>query len=539
MAEELSFARKASGLVRGLSTYDAMGIGIMVVQPIAGIWMMLYTGLGLYPGGNMLIAVIISILACGIPSAIVWGMLAGSMPRSGGEYVFNSRIINPLIATGASMAQFIAVIYWQFFITTWIADPALAMLAQFMGWTSFAAWLGTKAGIFVLCAACILLSYLTIVFGMRVYKMVQKPLVVLAILGPLVIAIVLLMTSRADFIGNWNTLAHQYHSLSYQDYASAAGAARGTAFPHTWSWAATLGCLDGAFMLFVYNYFIAYVGGEVKRPDKALLSANGLAIGVPAVLGLLTVVGLNHAMSFSFLGATQWATLTGSAVKGYNFPYPPSYMTLGWIAAHGNSTIAAFVAATACIAFLVVTYLEVTLAVLGGPRIMFAWGMDRMGPKWFSDVSPRWAGPVKNYTVYAVILLVGTAAYVLWFTNLLSGLAAAGMQLVSVFAVTGISAIIFPYRKKVRTIWESSPYRKYQILGVPLITIAGVVYLGYILVLLYFAFINPSTRDVTGKNLISFVVAWGVGIAWFLWWRRQNSKSGVDLGLTSGQLPPD
>ena len=73
----------------------------------------------------------------------------------------------------------------------------------------------------------------------------------------------------------------------------------------------------------------------------------------------------------------------------------------------------------------------------------------------------------------------------------------------------------------------------------PLLTIAGIVYLGYICVLLYFAFIDPATRDVTGKNMISFAVAWAVGIAWFLWWRRQNTKVGVDVGITYGQLPPD
>ena len=33
------------------------------------------------------------------------------------------------------------------------------------------------------------------------------------------------------------------------------------------------------------------------------------------------------------------------------------------------------------------------------------------------------------------------------------------MQFVSVFLITGISALLFPYRKNVRGIWESSPYR--------------------------------------------------------------------------------
>jgi amino acid transporter len=283
------------------------------------------------------------------------------------------------------------------------------MLAQFMGWTSFANWIATKSGTFILCAVCIIGSYLTIVFGMRVYKAIQKPLVILAILGPAVIAVALVVTTKADFISHWNALARQYHSLPYQSFTAAAGAARGATFPHSWSWPATIGCMDGAFLLFVYNYFIVYVGGEVKRPDRALLSANALAVAIPAALGLWTVIGLYRIMSFSFFGATQWVTLGGGTLKGYNFPYPPNYMTLGWIASHGNW----FVAVIACVSFLVVTYLEVTLSIMGCSRILFAWGMDRMGPKWFTDISPRWAAPVKSYTIVSAILFIGTAAYVL------------------------------------------------------------------------------------------------------------------------------
>ena len=46
-----------------------------------------------------------------------------------------------------------------------------------------------------------------------------------------------------------------------------------------------------------------------------------------------------------------------------------------------------------------------------------------------------------------------------WFQSQLTGLVAGGMQLVSVFLITGISGILFAYRKKVKSIWDSSPYK--------------------------------------------------------------------------------
>ena len=56
MPEELAFARKASGLVRGLSFWDTFGIGLAVIQPIYAIWYSMQVGVGLFRGGNLLIA---------------------------------------------------------------------------------------------------------------------------------------------------------------------------------------------------------------------------------------------------------------------------------------------------------------------------------------------------------------------------------------------------------------------------------------------------------------------------------------------------
>ena len=85
------------------------------------------------------------------------------------------------------------------------------------------------------------------------------------------------------------------------------------------------------------------------------------------------------------------------------------------------------------------------------------------------------------------------------------------MQLVSVFGLTAISAIILPYRKKVAHIWDASPFSQWKVLGVPVLTIAGVVYLAYIVALFYFAFLDAHTRDVTGKKDMAICRRLGCG----------------------------
>ena len=150
MAEDLVFARKASGLVRGLDMWDAFGAGLMTCQPIATLWLMVGIALSLYPTGNLLISIAIGAVTAGIGAPLVWGILSGSMPRAGGEYVYNSRILHPAIALGAVFCNIIAIFYWNWYIATWLGVPALQLFAQYMGWWGFADWVASNTGLVVL-----------------------------------------------------------------------------------------------------------------------------------------------------------------------------------------------------------------------------------------------------------------------------------------------------------------------------------------------------------------------------------------------------
>ena len=139
MAEERAFARKASGLVRGLSLLDAFGVGFMNQGLTPSMWVMISLGLSVYTGGNLIIATLLSAVMCGIGFSLVWGILGGSMPRSGGEYIYNSRIISPLIGIAESFGNAFVWIMWIYVLAPWTVDPGLVMLCQFLGWDRAAA----------------------------------------------------------------------------------------------------------------------------------------------------------------------------------------------------------------------------------------------------------------------------------------------------------------------------------------------------------------------------------------------------------------
>jgi len=529
MAEEFAFARKASGLVRGLDMWDAFGAGLMTCQPIATLWLMVGIALSLYPTGNLLISIAIGAVTAGIGAPLVWGILSGSMPRAGGEYVYNSRILHPAIALGAVFANIVAIFYWNWYIATWLGVPAMQLFAQYQGWWDFADWTASNTGLVVLGLIAVVVGYVSVAFSMKSYAVIQKIMLIPAIGGVIVLIVALFLSSKAEFIANWNAIAAQYESLDYEAFIAAAGP-----LPNDWDWRGTFGAFSGVYALFVYNYAIAYLSGEVKRPDKALMGANILAVWVPIVLGFFTALGLYRIMAFNFLSASA-AQSFGGGVEGYAAPYNPDYLTLTWIAS-GQSGIVAW---AILLAFIAVIWLEITIAVLIIGRAFLAWGLDRMGPKWFTDVSAQYGQPTKNLLVALIVFAVGVIAMVLWFSSSLAGLVGGGLQFASIFLVTAISALLFPYRKNVRGIWDASPYRTWKIAGIPLVSIGAVLYLIFIITMLYYSFIEPTTRLTTGKSLFLFAASWIAGFIWYFAWRARSKAQGIDVSITFGELPPE
>jgi basic amino acid/polyamine antiporter, APA family len=532
MAAELVFARKASGLTRGLSTGDVFGMALMFIQPVLGIYVAIEIGAAVFPGGNLLIALGISLVTAGVFGPLMWGMLSGTMPRSGGEYVFNSRILNPPLAQAASTASSIAMIYFCFLASTYIA-MSLGGLCAFMGWYGAAGWFANRYAVLLVGIVALVLGFVVVAFGMRVYKRLQKPFVLVGIGGPLVLIASIALVSRTAFIRNWNELAAQFGSLDYQSFAPAVGHAMGGPLPATWNWHDTFG-MTGAISVLFLMYAIVYVGGEVKRPEKNMIYAGWLAVGATVAIAAGIFFVLYRTVGFTFLNATAVNTLVGG-IPGYAFPYPSSYLTLAFVASHHNPIIGWI----ATLTFLLTSFWVVVIMFILGGRTMFAWGMDRMGPRWFTSVSPRHAAPVWNFVAWLLTCIAGLVLYTFWLRSL-SALIGTGVGMISIFLITGVSALALPYRKRTRDIWNSSPYRGWNFAGIPAMTIAGAIWVLYTCVLLYYEFFDPTSRAVTGRDTVFFLLATcAMGALWYAFWAWRSRTVGVDVSVAYGQLPPE
>src|SRR5665647_1385934 len=164
----LAFARKASGLVRGLSMVDAFAVGMMNQGITPSIWTMITWGLGTYLSGNLFWASIISLVLVGFGNAFV-------------------------------------MIFWVYVLAPWIADPGLVIIAEYQGWT----WLYDSAagtffggavvewGVFVVATIANVLAVLTMIFGVKIFASIQKVIMIFALGGAVVVTGAIMLSSKA------------------------------------------------------------------------------------------------------------------------------------------------------------------------------------------------------------------------------------------------------------------------------------------------------------------------------------------------------
>src|SRR2546426_85318 len=96
------FVRSATGLVREVKPWQAMAINFITGAPPFVIAIALFGALAGFPGGNFLLATLLTIpLALSVVYA--FGFLTAAIPRSGGDYVLVSRTLHPAAGVVSSV----------------------------------------------------------------------------------------------------------------------------------------------------------------------------------------------------------------------------------------------------------------------------------------------------------------------------------------------------------------------------------------------------------------------------------------------------
>lgn len=548
VSESTLFLRKATGLVRSWSVFDAFVYAFFSINLVTlGLYIisqMYYLEGGLIPA-LILSAIIIT------AEVVVYAGLIAVMPRAGGDYIWQSRIL------GGGVGFVLAITGWWFILWLWtplysdmLRHIFFVPLLAIIGAQDAALWFAwSPAAWFLVCVITCVFVAAVIAMGMKAYARVQKFCFWTGIAGMLVVYLFLLFGNHESFRQGLETNAAQLLGTAPGVYEAtmAAGEAAGGINP-LWG-----GSLMAIFLAMPYLVFFnlwpnwgATLYGEVKGADdfKRNFWGMGLALLITTVLGVILFVLIAKTISWEFYvnaNAAYW-----NYTWGYTTELPP----LGiW---PYPALLASFMTTNRVLQFVVVLAMSMWFfgwagtVFLSSTRVIFAAAFDRLLPEAVATIEPRTRTPLWALALMVIPGLIVSALYV-WDVFNFSSLTLASTLVIAVtFLGSTIAAIVLPYTKK--DLYEASPIAKYKIAGVPLITVAGVIFAAFLIFLLYEWLFDPNALYGIGwsvnpdgvKNttsLIYMAVMYLLALAIYLGARYYRKSQGIDIGLVYKEIP--
>src|SRR5256714_5219608 len=119
--QDFNFTRNATGLVREVSMWDALIMNTLGMNVAVGSVLLLQQAPAIFPGGNMVLSVVIGTLLMAFTLLWVYSEFAAAMPRSGGDYVFVSRALHPFLGWLLSWSQGLWLIFFWIGFNAWFA----------------------------------------------------------------------------------------------------------------------------------------------------------------------------------------------------------------------------------------------------------------------------------------------------------------------------------------------------------------------------------------------------------------------------------
>ena len=217
------FLRRSSGLVREFGgrdvfVFNTVGYALGLVLAIIPLLMA-----GAVPEANVLLTVAVGTVFT-LFNAMTYGYLSAAMPRSGGEYVFLGRVVHPTLGFTASWgftwSQLLGMALYASFTVNFgvaIAFLTLGNVLDSSGLVTAGEDVAKEWPTFLLGTAMILLVALILSLGPRMVRRFLNVLFIPAMLGSFVTLIVLLVTTRDEFVTKFDDFMAEREQPTQQE----------------------------------------------------------------------------------------------------------------------------------------------------------------------------------------------------------------------------------------------------------------------------------------------------------------------------------
>ena len=539
--ESTLFLRKATGLVRSWSVFDAFIYAFFSINLITlglYIFSQMY-----YLDGGMLPALIISGVFI-IFEVVVYAGLIAVMPRAGGDYVWQSRIL------GGGIGFVLAVTGWWFILWLWVplyADMLRQLfftpLLGILGAQKAALWFSqTPLGLFVTAVIMCALVAFYIAIGMKWYSRIQKYCFWIGIAGLLIVFAFLLFGNQASFRSGLEEQAPAIFGADANVYDATvtAGQEAGAVSP---LWGGTLGAI---FLAIPYLVFFnlwpnwgATLYGEVRGATdfKRNFWGMGSALIATTVLGAVFFLLINKTITW------DWYMNANGAWWNYAWGYTEQTPPLPiW---PYPALLAVFMTPSRIIQFIVVLAMSAWwfgwsgTVFLSSTRVIFAAAFDRLLPEKVAEVEPRTRTPIWALLLMVIPSLV-VAALFAWNIFDFQTLTLCSTLVIAVtYLGSTIAAILLPWIKP--DLYKASPIAKYKILGIPLISVAGVIFGGFLIFLLYEWIIDPNGLYGIGisntSSIIYMLSMYLLALLIYVGFKWYRKREGIDIDKIYEEIP--
>ena len=532
------FRRSASGLTRQFSAYDVLVYNIawsmLLIDGAAYVYLQ---GPFAFPGANLPLGMLIVTLWA-TPQFLAYAMLASTMPRSGGDYVWQSRILQGSIGFATMMLMAFSLFIWValngYWVTAFSSSPMLEILGVQLNnptLLNWGIWLSTPTGWFAGTIVVNVITFFMFLPGITPGLKSGRYGFWLVLLGIGALTVQMALYGHGDFVTAYNSFMAKLdptHTNYYQyviDTATSSGFNSNVPF----NWFDTLGLMPLAWIVLAWPMWVFLNLGEVKGAES-LKRMSLLTLGSLWFCGIFMLiwgVEIVNLAGWTFLASAGYDYFYGLI----SFPLVPWFMNLAAIM--GSSPIPGVLIGLGAMA---IGLWECWVNYVGGSRIMLAASLDRALPEWFGRIGKRFRQLVNVGIVYLVMGIV--LGYFYDFTIFYTYTAYTSM-VSSVFQwCTMLACIVFPFRAHMKDVWRTSPASKYMVGGLPLICVGGAVGLSLQTVMMWYEvtvtnlFINsvPSLAAFAALIISLFAYWWIV----YGYWKRK----GLDLSLAYKEVPP-
>ncbi|AWR96972.1 hypothetical protein DFR86_04960 [Acidianus sulfidivorans JP7] len=482
------FARKTSGLLKELSSFDIFMMNLSFMGAIAGISYPLYVAYTL-PNASWILATLLGSIMV-LPLIVNYYFISIKYNRTSADYVFVSRKLGGFLGTVMAMA-----LYTSFAM----GFPVLSMLEiiyviipglQAIGYSFHAQYLINIANEILsnnlyLFITALLFSIVSFLLSLkRIYFKAINYLTIMEIISTVIIIISMIFGT----LNKGNVIDTPHYSLNLQSVVLA--------------------------QIFILSYFAfinapAYYAGEVKKSKKSMLYGYFGAWFATLLMSILIILTLEFTIGKSYFLQVE--------INGWNLPIIP------------NSVLPFAFASISNIPFLVLALFATSISwyllyamqnFVMSTRLLFSLSFDRILPDFLSNVKE---GMPSNATILSFIVSLFFS-----FIEIYLGFSIS-------FAIDGLWFIVWSY-----LIVSIASIKENKIVGI--LSSLSMVFTAFITI--YYGLTNPEFGSLifagnTFFDLFTVIIPPIVGIFTYLIAKKYRSKQKIDIDAIFKEIPPE